>query len=436
MKTRRFPPGRTLAPPRPPCCPALRQRRGQLSTAALRHSSTPLAETSGARSPISNCPPPSARYHGGLAMPMGPSGNWRHNYLWAPLPRPHPRNDRDPLSRRPQLDLRPRRRRRPLHDGALPHPGSNRKDRRYLPPALPPLACRRQPPRIRQVHGLSWRDRFQAPRRVRQALFYQYTLDSNNRVIRVTDPAGHFIQLNYGPVGNFTTAFVECMPNLNPSGRFRRIGQRRRWRQLGLRPRCNPSSPSATSTKCRLRLRRRRLQRLRPSHDPRWRHLDPPDRSRAGRPFVIAIKVRPSSVAPPPSPPSSPSTSSTKALVKRRRPCPAFSASTLPHLPRAQHGLPGRRRRARPHTTVLRRRIRHVRSETSIQRTWEFGAILPHGSRRDQALPPRLRDRRAGPRHHLHPRRRRTPPPRRPSRRQPRDMDLHTGTLAPLPNGG
>ena len=155
-----------------------------------------------------------SRYHGGLAMPMGPSGNWRHNYLWA------------------------------IHHRGLNGEGHEMIEIHYpdghnwtfahaTEDALYMTANSRTEDRVEKVADTSpqryrlWRadgSRLEFVKYTdasgetaykplgeydKHNLFYQYTLDSNNRVIRVTDPAGHYLQLNYGPVGNFTTAFVE-----------------------------------------------------------------------------------------------------------------------------------------------------------------------------------------------------------------------------------
>jgi RHS repeat-associated protein len=153
-----------------------------------------------------------SRYQGGIATPFGPSGNWRHNYLWS------------------------------IRDGGLnasgeeiiviDYPsGSSWEFSKPSAGASYLTALSRTQDRVEKI-GTSpdryslWHADGSRMQFVKQAinnethylpegeydkygLFYAYTLDTKNRVTRVTDPAGHYIQMNYAAVGNFTTAFVQ-----------------------------------------------------------------------------------------------------------------------------------------------------------------------------------------------------------------------------------
>ncbi len=153
-----------------------------------------------------------SRYLGGLPTPFGPSGSWRHNYLWY------------------------------IRDGGtngigeeiiiVEYPdGKNWEFSKSSAGATFLTAVSKTQDRVEKVGTSPDRYYLWNPdgSRVefiketvgnettfkpvgeydRHNLFYAYTLDAENRVTRVTDPAGHYIQINYGPVGNFSTAYVE-----------------------------------------------------------------------------------------------------------------------------------------------------------------------------------------------------------------------------------
>jgi len=153
-----------------------------------------------------------SRYLGALPTPFGPSGSWRHNYLWY------------------------------IHDGGLngigeeiiivEYPdGSNWEFAKGSASATFLTAVSKTQDRIEKIGSTP--DRYNlwhlngsrlefiktsvngetiynpVGEYDKHNVFYAYTLDTQNRVTRVTDPAGHFLQINYGPVGDFSTAHVE-----------------------------------------------------------------------------------------------------------------------------------------------------------------------------------------------------------------------------------
>ena len=153
-----------------------------------------------------------SRYLGGLPTPLGPSGNWRHNYLWkirflgfddageARIAVDYPNGSSWEFQFAqvgdPYMTATARTHDRIEKDSD--RPGYYR-------------LWRKDGSRLEfYMLGSGTETRFLPLAEYdKHNRAYTYTHDAMERLTRVTDPAGHFIQLNYGPIGNFSTAFVE-----------------------------------------------------------------------------------------------------------------------------------------------------------------------------------------------------------------------------------
>ena len=164
------------------------------------------------QSPIEFTRLTTSRYLGALPTPFGPAGSWRHNYLWY------------------------------IHDGGtngigeeiviVEYPdGSNWEFSKSSTGATYLTAVSKTQDRVEKSGSAPdrynlWQldgSRLEFIKATvnnetifkpvgeydKHNVFYAYTIDTQNRVTRVTDPAGHYLQINYGPVGDFSTAYVE-----------------------------------------------------------------------------------------------------------------------------------------------------------------------------------------------------------------------------------